>query len=440
MAKPSKTTFVCQNCGAASPRWAGKCPACGEWNTLTEETDAIAPPGTGLSAPQQRPRHRARRPEGQHAGGAALLDRHRRTRPRHRRRHRAGLGAADRRRARHRQIDAAAAARGDARPRRPARRLLLRRGGGGAGAPARRAPRPVGRAGRARLRDQPRATSWRRSKPDRRPISSSSIPSRRCGPKRIEAAPGTVSQVRAAAQALIRYAKSARQRAAARRPRHQGRADRRPQGDRAHGRHRACISKATAATPSASCARSRTASAPPTRSACSRWRARACARSPIRPSCSSATAQASTPGRRGVCRHRRHAADAGRNPGAGGALGARHAAARRRRLGHEPPVDAARRARSALPASSFAGHDVYLNVAGGLRITEPAADLAAAAALLSSLSGVAIPRHRVHFGEVSLSGAVSGAPLMSTAPERGAEAGVSPGGCFPPRASWTPPG
>ena len=61
---------------------------------------------------------------------------------------------------------------------------------------------------------------------------------------------------------------------------------------------------------------------------------------------------------------------------------------------------------------AFSGHDVYLNVAGGLKITEPAADLAAAAALLSSLSGVAIPRHRVHFGEVSLSGAVNATPLM----------------------------
>ena len=29
--------FVCQNCGAAFPRWAGKCEACGEWNTLVEE-------------------------------------------------------------------------------------------------------------------------------------------------------------------------------------------------------------------------------------------------------------------------------------------------------------------------------------------------------------------------------------------------------------------
>src|SRR6202163_1105351 len=30
--------FICQNCGAAFARWAGKCEACGEWNTLVEET------------------------------------------------------------------------------------------------------------------------------------------------------------------------------------------------------------------------------------------------------------------------------------------------------------------------------------------------------------------------------------------------------------------
>ena len=51
-------------------------------------------------------------------------------------------------------------------------------------------------------------------------------------------------------------------------------------------------------------------------------------------------------------------------------------------------------------------HDVYLNVAGGLRLTEPAADLAAAAALLSSLTGHAVPEDMVYFGEVSLTGAV----------------------------------
>jgi len=52
------------------------------------------------------------------------------------------------------------------------------------------------------------------------------------------------------------------------------------------------------------------------------------------------------------------------------------------------------------------GHDVYLNVAGGMRIQEPAADLAAAAALVSSLVNAPLPADAVYFGEVSLSGAV----------------------------------
>ena len=51
-------------------------------------------------------------------------------------------------------------------------------------------------------------------------------------------------------------------------------------------------------------------------------------------------------------------------------------------------------------------HDVYLNVAGGLKITEPAADLAVAAALVSSLSGHPLPVDMAIFGEVSLSGAI----------------------------------
>jgi len=51
-------------------------------------------------------------------------------------------------------------------------------------------------------------------------------------------------------------------------------------------------------------------------------------------------------------------------------------------------------------------HDVYLNVAGGYRISEPAADLAVAAALVSSLVGLALPADCVYFGEISLSGAV----------------------------------
>ena len=58
-------------------------------------------------------------------------------------------------------------------------------------------------------------------------------------------------------------------------------------------------------------------------------------------------------------------------------------------------------------------HDVYLNIAGGYRITEPAADLAVAAALVSSLAGLALPSDCVYFGEVSLSGAIR--PVAQTA-------------------------
>jgi DNA repair protein RadA/Sms len=64
-------------------------------------------------------------------------------------------------------------------------------------------------------------------------------------------------------------------------------------------------------------------------------------------------------------------------------------------------------------AVRLGGHDVYLNVAGGLRIQEPAADLAAAAALVSSLANAPLPPDAVYFGEVSLSGAVR--PVAQTA-------------------------
>ena len=58
----------------------------------------------------------------------------------------------------------------------------------------------------------------------------------------------------------------------------------------------------------------------------------------------------------------------------------------------------------------LSGHDVYLNVAGGLRIAEPAADVAAAAALVSSLAHAPLAADAVYFGEASLSGAVRPVP------------------------------
>ncbi|WP_183752611.1 DNA repair protein RadA [Pseudochelatococcus contaminans] len=65
-------------------------------------------------------------------------------------------------------------------------------------------------------------------------------------------------------------------------------------------------------------------------------------------------------------------------------------------------------------------HDVYLNVAGGLRVNEPAADLAAAAALVSSLAGAPLSPESVYFGEIGLSGAVR---PVAQAPARLKEAG-----------------
>ena len=36
MAKVKKA-FFCKNCGFEAPKWLGRCPSCGEWNTFTEE-------------------------------------------------------------------------------------------------------------------------------------------------------------------------------------------------------------------------------------------------------------------------------------------------------------------------------------------------------------------------------------------------------------------
>jgi len=59
---------------------------------------------------------------------------------------------------------------------------------------------------------------------------------------------------------------------------------------------------------------------------------------------------------------------------------------------------------------AFGPFDVYLNVAGGLKLAEPAADLAVAAALISSRTGVASLPESIYFGEVSLSGTMRAVP------------------------------
>src|SRR5512133_781781 len=80
MAK-SKTVFVCQNCGAESPKWIGRCPSCKEWNSYHEEIIAASGPrDTAFVNNQER-----RKPElldniksdefGRQKSGIAELDR-----------------------------------------------------------------------------------------------------------------------------------------------------------------------------------------------------------------------------------------------------------------------------------------------------------------------------------------------------------------------------
>ena len=78
-------------------------------------------------------------------------------------------------------------------------------------------------------------------------------------------------------------------------------------------------------------------------------------------------------------------------------------------------------------------NDIFLNVAGGLRISEPAADLAVAACLLSSLSGVPVPRESVVFGEVGLSGEVRPVSQQTLRLKEAAKLGFS--GAIAPKAS-----
>src|SRR4051794_33279677 len=56
MAK-TKTHFTCQACGFQAPKWLGKCPDCGGWNTLQEELAPVEDrrPAWGASGGAARP-------------------------------------------------------------------------------------------------------------------------------------------------------------------------------------------------------------------------------------------------------------------------------------------------------------------------------------------------------------------------------------------------
>ena len=60
MAK-AKTVFYCTNCGNETPRWQGKCPACGAWNTIEEHIEK--PTAAGGSRAKSSPVGQSRRPQ-----------------------------------------------------------------------------------------------------------------------------------------------------------------------------------------------------------------------------------------------------------------------------------------------------------------------------------------------------------------------------------------
>ncbi len=81
---------------------------------------------------------------------------------------------------------------------------------------------------------------------------------------------------------------------------------------------------------------------------------------------------------------------------------------------------------------SFSTAEVYLNVAGGYRLSDPAADLAVAAALVSALSERPVPQEAVVLGEVALSGEVRPVAHGALRLKEAAKLGFG--------RAWVPPG
>jgi len=403
MAKAAKSLYVCQACGESSPRWAGKCPSCCEWNTLAEETDAGPPPGSGITRTSKGKAIKL----GTLEGGADEAPRFT-----------TGMAELDR-------VTGGGVVPGSAlliggEPGIGKSTLLLqlsasiaRAGlkavyfsGEEAAAQVRlRADRlglasaPVALAAETNLANI-LATLDAGAKPDLVVVDSIQT----LWSDELDAAPGTVSQVRAATQSLIRYAKlngsalllvghvtKDGQIAGPKVVEHMVDCVLSFEGDRGHPFR---ILRATknrfgatdeigvfemvqqglreVANPSELFLGDREASVP------------------------GAAVFAGMEGTRPILVEIQALV-------APSQLGTPRRAVVGWDSNRLSMILAVLEARCGV---SLAQHDVYLNVAGGLKITEPAADLAVASALLSSFSGIALPPQRVSFGEISLSGAV----------------------------------
>jgi DNA repair protein RadA/Sms len=403
MARPAKSQFVCQNCGAVAPRWAGKCVACGEWNTLTEEADVAGPPGSGLVRSSK--------------GRVVALETLAKTTDKLARIP-TGLAELDR-------VTGGGIVPGSAlliggEPGIGKSTLLLQLAGAFANA-GRRAIYFSGeeaaaqvrlRAERLGLSEAPLALACETNVGN---ILATLSDGKRADlvvvdsiqtlwAEALEAAPGTVSQVRAATQSLVRYAKAQGaalvlvghvtkdgQIAGPKVIEHMVDTVLYFEGDRGHA-----------------------------------FRILRAAKNRFGATDEIGVFEMASEGLREVANPSelflgdRLASTPGSAVFAG-VEGTRPILVEIQALVVPSGLGTPRRAVVGWDANrlsmllavidarcgiSFAQHDVYLNVAGGLKIAEPAADLAAAAALLSSISNVALPPERVYFGEISLSGAV----------------------------------
>jgi DNA repair protein RadA/Sms len=403
MAKAARSLYVCQACGATSPRWAGKCPSCSEWNTLAEETDAGPPPGSGMTRTSKGKAIKL----GTLAGGADEAPRFT-----------TGMAELDR-------VTGGGIVPGSA---------LLIGGEPGIGKSTLllQLSASIARAGlKAVYFSGEEAAAQVRLRADRLGLASAPVAlaaetnlanilaTLDAGPKpdlvvvdsiqtlwsdELDAAPGTVSQVRAATQSLIRYAKlkgsalllvghvtKDGQIAGPKVVEHMVDCVLSFEGDRGHPFR---ILRATknrfgatdeigvfemvqqglreVSNPSELFLGDREASVP------------------------GAAVFAGMEGTRPILVEIQALV-------APSQLGTPRRAVVGWDSNRLSMILAVLEARCGV---SLSQHDVYLNVAGGLKISEPAADLAVAAALLSSFSGIALPPQRVSFGEISLSGAV----------------------------------
>jgi DNA repair protein RadA/Sms len=397
------TSFVCQACGAVAPKWAGRCDACNGWNTLTEEAPAAPVSGSGGIA---LPKGRAARLVGLKRAGPAPA------------RIETGIGELDRVAGGGFVPNSGVLIGGD--PGIGKSTLLLQALAALAGHGHRvvyvtgeEAIDQVGlRAERLGLADAPVLLAAETSVPDiLATLSDGPVPAmvvidsiQTLWTPMIEAAPGTVSQLRAGTEALLRFAKSKGsamlfvghvtkegQIAGPKVIEHMVDTVLYFEGDRGHA-----------------------------------FRILRAVKNRFGPTDEIGVFEMSDSGLMEVANPSRLFTAGAQDHGPGSAVfagveGTRPLLMEIQALVSPSSLGTPRRAVVGFDPGRLAmllavlearggvrigAQDVYLNVAGGLKVREPAADLAAAAALVSSLTGKALPVDTVFFGEVALSGAV----------------------------------